>query len=247
MVPLYHLGFKSEPQAEFAILPGDPGRVEELARRLDNPRFFAQNREYTTWICENNGRNVLVMSTGMGGPSAAIAVEELAQCGVHTLVRIGTCGGMAERVRGGDIVVATAAIRAEGTSREYVPIEFPAVADIEVTNALIAAAKDCGTTYHAGVVHCKDSFYGQHSPERMPVGYELQNKWSAWLRAGALASEMESAAVFTVAQTLGLRAGCVLGVLWNQERRKSGLDDADGDAVKAADVAVAAVRKLLLK
>ena len=244
MIPLYHLGFKSMPNAELAIVPGDPGRVEAIARHLDNPRFFAQNREYTSWLAEAEGRNVLITSTGIGGPSAAIAVEELAQCGVRTLLRVGTCGGMAERVRGGDVVVATAAIRAEGTSREYVPIEFPAVADFTVVNALITAAQEIGATAHAGVVHSKDSFYGQHSPERMPVSYELESRWSAWLRAGTLASEMECAALFTVAQTLGLRAGAVLGVLWNQERRRLGLEDADGNADTAVRIVATAARLL---
>jgi len=245
MVSLYHIGFPSIPDAKVAIIPGDPGRVEAIAHRLDNPRFFAQNREYTSWLGELDGKSVLVTSTGIGGASAAIAVEELAQCGVETFLRVGTCGGMAERVRGGDIVVATASIRAEGTTREYLPIEFPAVADIEVTNALIAAAKASGITCHTGVVHSKDSFYGQHSPERMPVGYELQQKWESYIRAGALASEMESAALFAVAQTLGVRAGCVLGVLWNQERRKKGRDDPTGDTELAIDVVIQAARRLI--
>ena len=244
MTQLYHLAFPESPHAEVAILPGDPGRVEAIARHLQKPRFFAQNREYTSWLGEHNGRNILVTSTGIGGPSAAIAVEELAQSGVRTFLRVGTCGGMAERVCGGDIVVATAAIRAEGTSREYLPIEFPAVADFDVTTALIAAAQSLGAMYHAGVVQSKDSFYGQHSPERMPVSHELEQKWSAWLRGGALASEMECAAVFTVAQALGLRAGAVLGVLWNQERRRLGLPDATGDADLAIRTVVAAAQAL---
>lgn len=246
MKPLYHLKFPAEARAGFAILPGDPGRVEEIARKLDNPRFFSQNREYTAWLGEIKGENVLVMSTGMGGPSTAIAVEELAEAGVRTFIRVGTCGGMDMRVKGGDIVIANAAIRMEGTSKEYVPVEFPAVSDIEVTNALIAAAKETEYDCHTGVVHCKDSFYGQHSPQRMPAGYELQSKWEAWLKAGCLASEMESAALFIVSQTLGLRAGCVLSVIWNQERRKMNLPDADGNAGIAADIAVGAVTRLIV-
>ena len=245
MKSLYHIKFSSEPNASFAILPGDPGRVETIAKKLDNPRFFSQNREYTAWIGELYGENVLVMSTGMGGPSTAIAVEELATVGVNTFIRVGTCGGMDTRVKGGDIVIANAAIRMEGTSKEYVPIEFPAVSDIEVTNALLAAAKASEYDSHVGVVHCKDSFYGQHSPERMPVGYELQSKWAAWIKAGTLASEMESAALFIVCQTLGLRAGCVLSVIWNQERRRLGMPDADGDDYIASDIAVDAVALLI--
>ena len=245
MKSLYHLKFPAEPHADFAILPGDPGRVEAIARKLDNPRFFSQNREYTAWIGEIYDKNVLVMSTGMGGPSTAIAVEELAVSGVKTFIRVGTCGGMDTRVKGGDIVIANAAIRMEGTSKEYVPVEFPAVSDIEVTNVLLAAASATQHDCHVGVVHCKDSFYGQHSPERMPVGYELQSKWDAWIKAGCLASEMESATLFIVCQTLGLRAGCVLSVIWNQERRRLGMPDADGDNLAASDVAVAAVARMI--
>jgi uridine phosphorylase len=193
------------------------------------------------------------MSTGMGGPSTAIAVEELHVLGVTTFIRIGTCGGMAEQVRGGDIVIATAAIRQEGTTREYVPIEFPASANLDVTNALVSAAKklcddESGTSYHAGIVQCKDSFYGQHSPERMPAGAELLGKWDAWIRAGCLASEMESAALYIVAQILRARAGCVLSVVWNQERRKLGLPDEDcHDTSRAIDIAIQAVRELIRK
>ena len=126
-------------------------------------------------------------------------------------------------------------------------MEFPAIAHLDVTNALVNSAKELGHTYHAGVVQCKDSFYGQHSPERMPAGYELMNKWDAWIKAGCLASEMESAAVFIVSQILGMRAGCVLNVLWNQERRKQGLSDSESqDMTAAIDVSVEAIRKLIL-
>ena len=243
----YHIGFINEVGARYAILPGDPGRVEKIAAHLANPRFVAQNREYTTWVGEIEGAPVYVMSTGMGGPSAAIGIEELHQIGVDTVIRIGTCGGMALPVKGGDLVVATGAIRMEGTSKEYVPVEFPAIAHLDVTNALVNSAKELGHTYHAGVVQCKDSFYGQHSPERMPVGYELLNKWDAWNKAGCLASEMESAAVFIVSQILGMRAGCVLNVLWNQERRKQGMDDTESqDMTAAIQVSVEAIRKLIL-
>ena len=138
MEPMYHVGFDDSHGAKYAILPGDPGRVEKIAAFLENPRFHCQNREYTTWLGELLGERVLVMSTGMGGPSTAIGVEELYQTGVRTFIRVGTCGGMAEPVMGGDLVVANAAIRMEGTSKEYVPVEFPAVSSIDVTNALVA-------------------------------------------------------------------------------------------------------------
>jgi uridine phosphorylase len=247
MEKLYHVDFDDGHGAEYALLPGDPGRVEKIARYLDNPRFYHQNREYTAWLGEIAGKTVMVMSTGMGGPSTAIAVEELYQTGVRTFLRIGTCGGMAMPVRGGDVVIATGAIRMEGTTKEYVPIEFPAVANLEVTNALVAAARSLGLTWHAGIVQCKDSFYGQHSPARMPAGYELEAKWNAWIQAGCLASEMESAALYIVCQILGARAGCVLSAVWNQERERQGLDNPHCHDPKNAIAAAVGAVKLLVE
>ena len=243
----YHLQIRKGDVGRYVILPGDPKRCKKIAAYFENPVLVADSREFVTYTGTLDGVKVSVTSTGIGGPSASIAMEELIQCGADTFIRVGTCGGMALDVEGGDIVVATGAIRAEGTSKEYAPIEFPAVADLTVTNALVQAAKNLGKKWHAGVVQCKDSFYGQHSPERMPVGYELLNKWDAWIKAGCLASEMESAAVFIVSQILGMRAGCVLNVLWNQERRKQGMDDTESqDMTAAIQVSVEAIRKLIL-
>lgn len=243
---MFHIGLKKEQGAEYAILTGDPGRVERLARLLEAPAFVASNREFATWAGMLDGRRVLVTSHGIGGPSIAICVEELAMCGVKTMIRVGTCGGMARDVCGGDLVVANAAIRQEGTSREYLPIAFPAVSNFEVTEALAAAARETGKAVHVGVVHCKDSFYGQHSPENSPVSYELTDRWKAWIRGGCLASEMETAALYAVAAARGVRAGCVLHVLWNQEREAAGMDNPrDFDVSPAARAAVGAVRRLL--
>lgn len=243
---MYHIGFDDTHGAKYAILPGDPGRVEKIARYLENPRHYHQNREYTTWIGTLEGQSVLVMSTGMGGPSTAIAVEELYKTGVRNFLRVGTCGGMAEKVIGGDVVIATGAIRMEGTTREYVPIEFPAVADLDLINALVQAAKNLGANWHAGIVQCKDSFYGQHDPERMPSGFELEQKWHAWIKAGCLASEMESAALYIVSQILGARAGCILNVVWNQERERRGLSNPHcHDTDLAVQASVEAVRLLI--
>ena len=199
MEKMYHIGLDSSHGAKYAILPGDPGRVEAIAARLESPHFLAQNREYTSWLGTLCGQPVLVMSTGMGGPSTAIAVEELYQTGVRTFIRVGTCGGMALPVVGGDLVVAQAAVRMEGTTREYVDLEYPACADWAVTNALARAAQQTGERVHIGVVQSKDSFYGQHSPDRMPAGGVLKDKWEQWKKAGCLASEMECAALFVVA------------------------------------------------
>ena len=244
----YHIGFNDAKGAKYVILPGDPGRVEKIAQYLDEPQFLAQNREYTTWLGKLAGAPVLVMSTGMGGPSTAIAVEELAALGVSTFIRIGTAGGMQPEVIGGDVVVATGSIRMEGTTREYVPIEYPAVPDLDVTCALKEAAEALGLRCHTGVVQSKDSFYGQHSPSRMPVGYELENKWRAWIGAGCLASEMESAALFIVCSTLRVRAGSVFSIVWNQERERLGLDNPEvHDTTDAIKTAVEATRRLIEK
>ncbi len=242
----YHIGLDDSHGAKYALLPGDPGRVEKIAAYLDNPRPLGTNREYTTWIGTLSGEPVLVMSTGMGGPSTAIGVEELYMTGVRTFIRIGTCGGMQIPVIGGDIVIANGAIRMEGTSKEYVPVEFPAISDFDVTQALVNAARKLGKTWHVGVVQCKDSFYGQHDPDRMPVGYELNSKWDAWVKAGSLASEMESAALYCVSSVLRAKAGCVLNVVWNQERAKAGLSNPKShDTSGAIEVAVEAVRLLI--
>jgi len=242
----YHVDFDDSHGALYAILPGDPGRVEKIASFLEKPRFFHRNREYTTWLGELSGRTVMVISTGMGGPSTAIAVEELFKTGVRNFVRVGTCGGMALPVTGGDVVIATGAIRMEGTTKEYVPVEFPAVANLDITNALVEAAKKLELKWHAGIVQCKDSFYGQHSPDRMPSGYELKDKWEAWIKAGCLASEMESSTLYIVSQILGARAGCVLNVVWNQERDKAGMSNPHcHDTENAIKTAVEAVRSLI--
>ncbi len=243
---MYHIGLKREDGARGAIICGDPERVEKIARLMDEPAFVASRREYTTWSAKIDGKRVLVTSHGIGGPSTAICIEELKMVGVETLIRVGTCGGMAHDVKTGDIVIAQAAIRAEGTSREYLPIEYPAIADFGVTTALANAAAKTAHPYHVGVVHCKDSFYGQHSPNRMPVADDLTTKWQAWLRGGCLASEMETAALFTVSATLGLHAGAVLRAVWNQERANAGITDPDdGDELSAAKCAVAAMGKLV--
>ena len=178
----YHIQCTHGDVGGYCILPGDPGRCKSIAQYFDNPVHIKTNREYETWTGTLLGEKVSVVSTGIGGPSASIAMEELANLGVHTFVRVGTCGGIDLDVRSGDVVVATGAVRMEGTSREYAPIEWPAVPDLTVTCALVQAAKELGFPCKTGVVQCKDSFYGQHSPARMPVSYELEQKWEAWKR-----------------------------------------------------------------
>lgn len=243
---LYHIQVAPGEVGKYVILPGDPKRCASIAKYFDDPVMIADNREYVTYTGYLDGEKVSVTSTGIGGPSASIAMEELVQCGADTFVRVGTCGGMDINVKGGDIVVATGAIRMEGTSKEYAPIEFPAVANLDVVNALVASAKGEGVPFHTGVVECKDSFYGQHSPETKPVSYELMNKWEAWLRLGCLASEMESAALFTVASYLRVRCGSAFLVVANQERAKKGLDNPEAhDTDMAVRVGIGALRRLI--
>lgn len=242
----YHIQVAKGEVGRYVILPGDPKRCVKIAQYFDNPVLIADNREYITYTGTLDGVKVSVTSTGIGGPSASIAMEELYRCGADTFVRIGTCGGMQTEIKSGDIVIATAAVRMEGTSREYAPIEYPAVANLDVTNALVEAVKEKGFIYHTGVVQSKDSFYGQHEPEAMPVGYELINKWEAWKRMGCLASEMESAALFIVAGKLRARMGSCLLVLANQEREKLGLENpVVHDTDMAIRVAVEAIRRMI--
>lgn len=221
----YHVNMKKGDVGKYVILPGDPKRCKKIAVYFDDARFVADTREYTTYTGYLNGEKVSVTSTGIGGPSAAIAMEELVNLGADTFIRVGTCGAIQTEIMGGDLVIATGAVRSEGTSREYAPIEFPAVSDLGVTNALAESAAKIGARYHVGVVQSKDSFYGQHSPETKPVADELLCKWEAWKMLGCLASEMESAALFTVAAYRHVKCGSVFLSVANQEREKLGLEN----------------------
>ena len=254
----YHLQVGRGDVGRYVILPGDPKRCAKIAAYFDKPRLVADSREYITYTGYLDGQMISVTSTGIGGPSASIAMEELVRAGADTFIRIGTCGGMQPEVKSGDLVISTGAIRMDGTSKEYAPIEFPAVADIQLIGALEQAARKGGfirakkgctdgpKAYHMGVVQCKDAFYGQHEPEKKPVGYELMAKWEAWKQLGCLASEMESATLFVVAASLHVRAGSVFLVMANQERAKLGLDNPvihDTDA--AIRAAVEAIRTVM--
>ncbi|MBQ2934114.1 MAG: uridine phosphorylase [Clostridia bacterium] len=242
----YHIGLSEEHSAKYAIIPGDPGRVEKIAAFLEDAHQVGNNREYNSYLGYLDGEKVLVVSTGIGGPSCAICVEELAKIGVDTFIRVGTCGGMQPEVAPGDVVIATGAIRQDGTSREYMPIEFPAVADFHVTSALYQAAQELGYDNHIGVVQAKDSFYGQHSPESMPISSELLAKWEAWKRGGCLASEMEGAALFIVSAARKLRSGAVFHCVWNQEVSQSAMPkDRKEDTSCAIKTAIEAIRILI--
>lgn len=242
----YHIGLKEGDVGEFVILPGDPKRCEKIAAYFDKSELVADRREYVTYTGFLNGKKVSVTSTGIGGPSASIALEELVKIGAKKFIRVGTCGGMDINVKSGDLVIATGAIRMEGTSKEYAPIEFPAVADYEIVTALKNSAEKFSLPHHIGVVQCKDAFYGQHNPELMPVSYELENKWQAWLRLGTLASEMESAALFVAGSFLKVKVGSIFLVVANQEREKQGMDNpVIHDTDSAIKVAIEAIKSMI--
>jgi uridine phosphorylase len=230
----------------YVILPGDPGRCEAIAAHFDNPVHVGMNREYNIYTGYLLGEKVSVCSTGIGGPSASIAMEELVNIGADTFIRVGTCGGIDINVQAGDVVVATGAVRYEHTSLEYAPIEYPAVADLDITIALREASRELGYNTHAGVVQCKDAFYGQHMPGKSPVHYELLQKWDSWKRLGVKASEMESAALFVVADALHVRCGSCFHVMWNQEREAAGLDQKmTHDTSGAIKVGIEALKKII--
>lgn len=243
----FHIQCSTGDVGRYCILTGDPGRCGHIAEYLDDAKLVSSNREFVIYTGSLDGEKVTVASTGIGGPSAAICMEELANIGADTFIRVGTCGGINTDVCAGDIVIAQSAVRQEGTSYEYAPAGYPATADFDVVCAIKAAADDEGAVSHVGVVQAKDSFYGQHSPERMPVASALLDKWEAYKRLGVLASEMESAALFVVAAARRVRCGALFAVIWNQEREKAGLDQKELlDTDLAVRCAVKAIGRLIV-
>ena len=241
----FHIHCKEGDVGRYCFLPGDPGRCESIAQYFDDPVHIGMNREYNIYTGKLCGEKVSVCSTGIGGPSASIAMEELAAIGADTFIRVGTTGGIALDVCPGD--VATGSIRFEHTSLEYAPIEFPAVADFDITAALKAASEELGYRTHVGIVQCKDAFYGQHAPEKSPVSYELLQKWESWKRLGVKSSEMESSALFVVAAALGVRCGSCFHVVWNQEREKLGMHmPMTEDTSGAVKVGIEAMKRIIL-
>ena len=206
----YHIQLKRGDVGRYVLLPGDPGRCERIAAFFDDPQFVAQNREFTTYTGTLLGEKVSVTSTGIGCPSAAVAVEELIKISADTFIRVGTSGGIQPDTKTGDVAIVTAAIRDEGTTPQYLPIEFPAVADIDVVLALREAAEKLELPYHLGVTQSKDSFYGEVEADRMPVVEMLHKRWKAWVQGGAVCSEMESSAIFILASIHRKRAGGVM-------------------------------------
>ena len=250
-----HIQTLPEEVGRYVILAGDPGRIPVIAEKLDQPKEISYNREFNVYTGSLLGEKVTVCSTGIGGPSAAIAVEELIRCGADTFIRVGTSGGIRLDVMGGDLVIATAAVRAEGTSKEYLPECYPAAADYEVVNALVQAAEGlCEDRdhhrYHVGVVQSKDSFYGEIEPEKSAASQKLISEWESYVKCGCLTSEMECAAIFSVGLSKcgekKIRCGGVLTALWNVERSANGMEDIiTHDSTKAIECAVEAMKIII--
>ena len=244
----HHIQLVPGDVGRYVMLPGAPERVKEIAAYLDDAYPVAYNREYCTWTGYLEGEKVSVMSTGIGGPSAVIGVEELIHVGADTFIRVGTCGGMQENIPKGDVVIATGAIRAEGTSHEYMPPAFPAVPHFDVLCALKEGAVAAGVTHHVGVVQCKDSFYGQHAPDSMPIARHLHELWDAWCAAGCLASEMETAALFILGSVRHVRTGSLCLVAGNVLRDSLGYNDPVPENNDASiRVAIEGIRALIRK
>lgn len=221
---MYHINMKKGDVGRYVLLPGDPGRCEAIARAFDTHQFVTSHREYTTYTGTVSGEKVSVTSTGIGCPSTAIAIEELRLLGADTFIRVGTSGALQPEIEVGSLAVINGAIRDEGTSIHYMPIEFPAVANIEVTNALINAANNLNQKTYVGITQSKDSFYGQHEPERMPVSSRLTDRWKAWKMGGTICSEMEAAVLFILGSIYGLRTGGIMIIAGNQEAKNKNQD-----------------------
>ena len=209
---LYHIHCKPGDVGRYVLLPGAPFRTDLIASYFDDAKLVAHNREHKTWTGTLNGVKVSVTSTGMGCPSAAIAVEELIKCGADTFIRVGTAGRVCDKAYDEtlDGVINTAAVRDEGTTIHYIPIEYPAVADRHVVDALARAAKKLGYNFAEGITQSKDSFYGQHEPAAMPAEGRLKERWEAWRRGNVMSSEMESAAIFVISSIRGCRASSIM-------------------------------------
>lgn len=248
---VFHLGLAKDDlaSATLAIVPGDPARVSRIAEKMNRPRLLASHREFTTWLAELDGKPVVICSTGIGGPSTSIAVEELAQLGVRTFLRVGTTGAIQPHIQVGDVLVTTASVRLDGASLHFAPMNFPAVADFSCTSALVEAARKSGTPMHVGVTASSDTFYpGQerYDTHSGRVVSHLQGSMKEWQAMGVMNYEMESATLLTMCATQGLRAGMVAGVIVNRTQQEIPNAEAMKLAEHAAvDIVIEAARTLL--
>ncbi len=228
----YHTQLAPGDVGRYVLLPGDPFRTDLIASYFDDAKLVAHNREHKTWTGTLDGVKVSVTSTGMGCPSAAIALEELIKIGADTFIRVGTAGRVCDAAFDEtlDGVINTAAVRDEGTTVHYIPIEYPAVADRHIVEALVESAADLGYHYAEGITQSKDSFFGQHEPEKMPAESRLKERWEAWRRGNVMTSEMESAAIFVISSIRKCRAGSIMSYT---------------DMKKTVEVACGALRRLI--
>ena len=245
---VHHLKLKKGDVGRYVIMPGDPKRCVKIAKRFDDAKLIADYREYATYTGYINGVKVSTTSHGIGGPSTAIALEELIKVGADTFIRVGTCGGMNIDVLPGDVVIVNGAVKGGGTMDNYIPKEFPCVPNIDVLEAMIEGSDKVKTRTHVGVVQCKDAFYAQHAPESMAVDKELLYKWDSYIKAGCLASEMESATLFAVGAAKNVRTGAAMLVLHNQERVKNNINDPkDYTGEEAIDLIIESIKILIEK
>lgn len=206
----YHVGLTASEVGEYVLYPGDPFRTPLIAKHLEGAEEVAFSREYRSFTGSVDGVKVSAISSGMGGPSAAIGVEELGELGVHTFLRVGTCGAAQPGIRMGDLVIATGAVRTEGTPNAYVPLEYPAIANLDVVLALRDAAQQAAVPHHLGVVRSVDALYSDLVPDRMPMKEQLKTELEVWARAGVVANDMESASIMVVSALRKYRAGVLL-------------------------------------
>lgn len=207
---MLHTGLSKGDIGRYVFLPGSPERTEKIAKYFDEPKEIAFHREFRTWTGKLSGVPVAVTSTGIGGPSTGIAMEELYECGANTMMRVGSCASVSPKVRKGDICVINGAVRMEGLGLHYLPIEFPAVPDYQMLKHEVEAAEASGLPYNVGVTITKESFYTQTSPETKPIGYELINRWKSYVAGGATNTSMECASMFLVGASLGIRTGSIM-------------------------------------
>lgn len=243
----YHIALGKGDVGRYALLPGDPGRTPLIAKYFEDAKEMANNREYRTFtgnITGYDGKKIKISttSTGIGCPSTAICVEELIKIGVDTFIRIGTAGALQKEVGLGDVTITTAAVREEGTTRQYVPLSYPAVADLEVTSALVEAAKKLKVKWHAGISHCKDAFYTEGAEgQALPLAKHTSEMWEAWYRSNVLSTSMESAALFVVSSIKRVKAGEVLAIIGLTYAdtpivKKVGVDEAIKIAIEAVKI-----------
>ena len=242
----YHIQMRKGDVGRYVLLPGDPARSKKIASFFDDAKLVAQNREFTTYTGTLLGEKVSVTSTGIGCPSTAIAVEELIKIGADTFIRVGTSGGMQPGTNTGDVAVVTGAIRDEGTSSHYLPIEFPAVADPDVVYQMRQAAAHLGIPHRAGITHSKDSFFGETEKDRMPMNVELTRKWEHYCTGGAICSEMESSALFVISSIHRKRAGaCNTMMAKDAHLPKDSAEMALFKGDRAIRVAIEAIKRLI--